>query len=396
MEKTKIVRIITRMNVGGPAIQAALLQGGLDERNFSSILITGPVTENEGDMSYLAAESGFKPLVIRELKRELDIVKDVICFFKLYGIIKKERPDIVHTHMAKAGTLGRLAAKFAGVPVIIHTYHGHVFHSYFSRFKTRAILLIERIMARFTDKIIVISRRQEADISSYLKLKDGSKLALIPLGLDLNRFMEGNKEEARDRVRRELRIPGEAIVVGTVGRLTAVKNHKMFLEAAGEIKKKFTDRGIKFLIVGDGELRGELTALSGLLGLYDDTIFTGWRKDMDSVYSAMDIVALTSLNEGTPVTLIEALANARPVIATDVGGVRDVAEDGKSGYIVPKDDVSAFAEAASALIEHKDKRDSFSLYGRNSVREKHSKGKLIKSIEELYLNESERKRRLSI
>jgi len=393
MEKNKVVRIITRMNIGGPAIQAVLLCTGINMEGFSSVLITGSVGTEEGDMGYLAAESGIELVVVPELRRELNILGDIISFFKLYGIIKREKPDIVHTHMAKAGTLGRLAARLAGVPVIIHTYHGHVFHSYFSGLKTAFFLAIERMLVGFTDKIIVISERQKDEIKHYLRLKDENKLILIPLGFELDRFLRGNREDLRNRMREKWRIPKEAIVVGTVGRLTSVKNHKMFLKAAGEIKKTFTDKDVRFLIVGDGELRKALTTLSDSLGLYKDVIFTGWRKDMDSVYSAMDIVALASLNEGTPVSLIEALANAKPVVATDVGGVRDVAEDGKSGYIVPKNDIKAFAEAISALIRDKDKRDVFSAYGRNFIKERHSKERLIRDIEDLYHEESRRKGR---
>lgn len=392
MGTIKVLRIITRMNIGGPAIQAALLSAGLNKEKFSSLLMTGSVGKAEGDMSYLAAESGVEPFVLSSLQRELNLWKDIESFFKIYNFITRERPDIVHTHMAKAGAIGRLAAKLAGTPVIIHTYHGHIFHSYFSSARSRLFLLIEKILAAITDRIISISEKQKSEIGEYLNLNDG-KFEIIPLGFDLAKFLADENKDAAHRLKEELKIPEDAIVIGTVGRLTAVKNQRMFIEAASNLKKRFQDKKIIFLIVGDGELREALITFSNSLGLYKDVIFAGWRKDMDSVYSAMDIVGLTSLNEGTPVALIEALANAKPVVATDVGGVRDVLEDGKSALVVPKGDVAAFTEAVSKLIEDKEKRDEFSRFGRNFIREKYSKDKLIKSIENLYIEELRRKGR---
>jgi len=379
------------MNIGGPAIQVALLSAGLNKEKFYSLVMTGTIGKGEGDMSYLLTKDSAGSLVIPELQREPNIVKDIISFYKLCRLIKKEKPDIVHTHTAKAGTIGRLAATLTGVPLIIHTFHGHVFHSYFNPFKTNLFILIERILARCTDKIIVISERQKDEIKRYLKLNNEHKLALIPLGFDLDRFLGSEKEDRGDRLREELNIPKEAIVIGAVGRLTAIKNYKMFLEVAKEIKKKNPNVIVKFLIVGDGELKGELVALSDKLGIKEDTIFTSWRKDIDSVYRAIDIVILTSLNEGTPVSLIEALASGKPVVATDVGGVRDVVENGKFGFVVSLDDVDAFSKAVSSLINDREKKENFGLRGRDFVKKRYSKESLISAIETLYSSELERK-----
>ena len=386
MEKIKVVRIITRMNVGGPAIQAALLSAGLDKQRFSCTLITGRVLSNESDMSYLAKELGVEPLVISELHKGSNLVDDFIGFRKLYKFLKREKPDVMHTHGAKAGALGRLAARLTGVPVVIHTFHGHMFHSYYNRLKTKYFLLIERLLVKITDKIVVISRRQEEEIKRYLNLKDTGKLHLIPLGFGLDIFLNADTGDKGDKIRREKNIPREAVVVGAAGRLTAIKNYSMLIKAAKEVKKKNSDRIVKFLIAGHGDLKEELNALAGRLGIQEDVIFTGEikRKDIDSLYRAMDIVALTSLNEGTPVSLIEALASAKPVVATDVGGVRDIVEDGKSGFIVPSNDINAFSEATSILINDEKKRNEFGLRGRDFVKERHSKDKLIKAIENLY------------
>jgi glycosyltransferase involved in cell wall biosynthesis len=391
MEKIKVLRIITRMNIGGPAIQAALLSAGLDKEMFSSALITGQVSSGEGDMSYLAKESGVEPLVISELRREVNIINDLISFYKLYRFVKKEKPDVVHTHMAKAGTIGRLAARLTGVPLVIHTFHGHIFHSYFNSSKTRFFLLIERLLARVTDKIIVISEEQKDEIKRFLKLKSDNKLTLIPLGFELNEFLKDDNGNNVDKLREELNIPKEAAVIGIIGRLTAIKNHKMFLEVAKEVKRKDSPKKIKFLIIGDGEMKDELIALSSKSGIREDVIFAGWRKDMDLVYKAMDIVTLTSLNEGTPVSLIEALASGRTVVATDVGGVRDIVENGKSGFIVPSNDIDAFSEATSRLLNDVKKRKEFGLYGRDFIKGKYSKDKLVDTIENFYCRELHQK-----
>ena len=397
MKKIKVVRIITRMNTGGPAIHVSLLSGGLDKNVFSSTLITGRVSKGERDMTYLAKEFGVEPLIIPELHRELDIINDIISFFKLYKFIKKEKPDIVHTHSSKVGVIGRIAARLLGVPVVIHTIHGHVFHSYFSKPKTKIVVLIESLLAKITDRIVAISETLKKELKEYLGLKDDSKLALIPLGFNLEEFLKNDKDDKGDELRRELGIDKEAVIVGAVGRLAAIKNRKMFLYAAKEIKKRNPGKDIKFLIVGDGELKKELMDLRDRLGIREDVIFAGWKKykNMDLVYKAMDIVTLTSLNEGTTVSAIEALAGTRPVVTTDAGGLKDVVEDNKSGFVVPLNDVEAFSKAVSILINDKAKRDEFGLYGRDFVKERYCKERLIKDIENLYSREL-RKKQLKI
>ncbi|MDP3789290.1 MAG: glycosyltransferase family 4 protein, partial [Candidatus Omnitrophota bacterium] len=298
-------------------------------------------------------------------------------------------PQIVHTHTAKAGSIGRLAAKAAGVPVIVHTFHGHVFHSYFSPSKTNLFLAIERMLASITDKIITISEKQKDEIRQYLRLGADDKLVLIPLGFDLQKFLTDKDESA---LRSELDIPKNAAVIGIVGRLTAIKDHATFLKAAKEIKARNAGKVIKFIIVGGGELKDSLMKSAAGLGLKDDVIFTGWRRDIDALYRVMDIVALTSLNEGTPVSVIEALASAKPVVTTDVGGVRDIVEDGKSGFIVKTGDINAFAGAVTTLLTDKDKREKFGIYGREYILKKHSKERLVNSIIDLYNSELKRKK----
>lgn len=386
--KIKVLRIITRLNIGGPARQAVLLSSELAKENFDCVLVAGSLSSSEGDMGYIADESGVRPIVIPAIGRELSLWNDLAAFFKIYNIIRKERPQIVHTHTAKAGAVGRIAAKTAGVPVIIHTFHGHVFHGYFNAAKTKFFIGVEKMLARFTDKIVTVSEKQKKEIKDYLSIKDDGKIALIPLGFDLDRFIADKNCAA---LAKELNLPKDAVVVGIVGRLTGVKNHEMFITAAKEIKMMNPCRVVKFIIVGDGELKADLMRLARDIGIYDDCIFTGWRRDMDALYEIMDIVTLTSLNEGTPVSIIEALASARPVVVTDAGGIRDIVEDGKSGFIVPLRDIGAFARAVTVLLKDEGKRKRFGVYGRQFTRERHSKERIVGSIKNLYINELNRK-----
>ncbi len=382
-EKLKILRIIARLNVGGPAIHAILLTQALNNERFESILVTGQVGKAEKDMIYLAKEKGVRPVIIPELGRQISPIKDVLALCKIFMLIKREKPDIVHTHTAKAGALGRVAAVLAGVPVRIHTFHGHIFESYFNKFYIVLFLLIERILALFTKFIVVVSQAQKKEIGEHYKITGPGKIKVIPLGLELEKLFPINT--CTGKLRKELGLGEDVIVVGIVGRLVPVKNHKMFLDAAnllpGLLRDKFK---IKYLIVGDGEERASLEEYAKKLGLGNDTIFCGWREDMAGIYSDLDIVGLTSFNEGTPVALIEALAAGRPVIATDVGGVADVVKDGINGYLIASGDARAFALRLADLVKDTGKRSEFGLNGRRMVREIFSKERLVRDIAGLY------------
>ncbi len=327
----KIVRIIARLNVGGPARHVIWLTKALQGEKFQSVLVTGTVPDGEEDMSYFAYENGVTPVVIPEMSRELSI-RDLVSFIKIYKILLREKPDIIHTHTAKAGTLGRLAGffykwlswkLFIGKPrkvKLIHTYHGHIFHGYYGQLKTKFFLLIEKTLAFFaTDKIVVISDKQFEEIHEKFGVGCGSQFVVIPLGIDLQPFLDVKKEGKE--FRREIRVKDDEILVGIVGRLTEIKNHKFFLRVAKLCHEK--NRKVKFVIIGEGHLRAELEQLVNELGIHDSVIFVGNRKDI-SFYGGLDVVALTSLNEGTPLSLIEAMASGVPVISTMVGGVVDL------------------------------------------------------------------------
>ena len=359
----RILRIIARLNVGGPALQAISLTSELSSERYESMLVCGNVSPHEGDMGYLAAEKGVQPFAVPELGREISLVDDWKAFLAIRKIIGRFKPHIIHTHTAKAGTLGRLAALSVNMHLktkyrirTVHTFHGHVFHSYFNMFKTFVFIWIERLLAKFTDRIIVISELQRRDICDRFRIAKRDKVSVIQLGFDLSGF--NDCEKYRSIVRQEY-LAGETketFLVGAIGRLTAIKNHSLLLKALKCIDDQDKEESFRFLIVGDGELREDLIQESSELGLRDKVVFVEWQRDMPPIYGALDALAITSKNEGTPVTLIEAMASGTPVVATDVGGVRDLLggdereihsgfQLAKNGILVPPEDPKTLADA---------------------------------------------------
>lgn len=319
-EPIRILRIIARLNIGGPAIQAVTLSDLLSRGRFRTRLVCGQVGAHEGDMSYLATSRNVGPLVLPSLGREISALDDLRSFSELRKVIGEFHPHIIHTHTAKAGTLGRLAGisvnaqRIFGRKIrLVHTFHGHVFHSYFSPLKTRVFMAIERFLARFTDRIIVISATQKKDICDRYRITDSHRVQVVPLGFDLSGFERLGPP------------PSQGVFsVGIVGRLAPVKNHRMLFDAVRILKERGEDQAFRFFVVGDGELREALTKEAAALGIEKSVAFSGWQREMPDVYRNLDAVVLTSFNEGTPVSLIEAMAAARPVLATEVGGVGDL------------------------------------------------------------------------
>ncbi|MDX6559864.1 MAG: hypothetical protein QOF72_2913 [Blastocatellia bacterium] len=403
----KVLRIIARLNVGGPARHVVWLTEGLKADGYETLLVAGVVPPGEDDMSYVAAASGVQPLTLPEMSREIS-VKDAVTIWKLFRLMQRERPDIVHTHTAKAGTVGRLAGMmYSRLPLaagktrrcyFVHTYHGHVFHSYYGKFKTSLFLTIEKFLARFaTDRIVVISEQQRTEISEVFQVGRREQFAVIPLGLDLNIYAAWR--ERRPRLRAELKINDEEILIGIVGRVTEIKNHRLLLEAAALLKKTVGSKA-RFVIIGDGNLRRDLEQQAKALGLENDVLFLGTRNDPEDFYPALDIVALTSLNEGTPLTLIEAMANARPVVATAVGGVVDLlgAPVGpeaspqetpgyqlcRRGVSVASGDAQGFARGLARLIDDPALRDDLGRIGLEFVTQNYAKERLLKDMADLY------------
>ncbi len=346
-EPIRILRIIARLNVGGPAIHVTLLTEKLCAPDYKSTLVCGTIDDDEGDMQYYAEAHGVEPIVMPELGRALNPLRDLMTIWKLYRLIRRIKPDVVHTHTAKAGFVGRTAAWLAGVPVIVHTFHGHVFRGYFSPLKTSLFINIERVTARMSDTVITLTEGLRRELADEYHITRRSHITVLPLGLDLAPFAA--VERKNGAFRQSYGIPDDAPLIGIVGRLVPVKNHRLFLDAAARIKAQLPEA--RFVIVGDGALHAEIEAQVEALGLCDSVTFTGWLRDVAPVYADLDALVISSLNEGTPVSVIEALAARCPVVATAVGGLPDLLDQGKLGALVPSDDADALAAALLDLLE---------------------------------------------
>lgn len=396
-KQIKIARIIARLNVGGPARQVIWLTKELQNSEFQCTLITGSVPDSEENMEYFAAENNVHPVFIKEMSRELSL-NDLKSLWKLYRQFVKIHPDIIHTHTAKAGTIGRIAGfiyrwlHWKNVKVI-HTFHGHVFHSYYGNLKTKIFLMIEKVLARFaTDKIIVISRQQKQEINKTFRVGREKQFLVIPLGIDLSMFT--NLDKNREKFRKEINASDNEIVVGIIGRLTEVKNHNLFMRAVKLIKENADFAKIKFVIIGDGHLKKELETFARQTDIKEQIIFLGNRNDADVFYAGLDVVVLTSLNEGTPLTLIEAMASKNPVISTKVGGVVDLLgkqiEDKKNfaiyerGLGINSDDAQGLMQAILYLYKNHNLRTELSKKGEEFVGNNYDKARLISDIKKLY------------
>jgi glycosyltransferase involved in cell wall biosynthesis len=398
----RILRIIARLNVGGPAIQAISLTSELSSDNYQSMLVCGNVSSYEGDMAYLAAERGVQPLAVPELGREISMVNDWKAFLALRKIIKRFKPHIIHTHTAKAGTLGRLAALSVNLSFraktrirVVHTFHGHIFHSYFNLLKTFIFIQIERLLAKFTDRIVAISELQKKDICDRFRVAKRDKVSVIQLGFDLSGFNDCEKYRKIVRQKYLAYELKETFLVGAIGRLTLVKNHSLLLNALKCINDQGKGDSFKFLIVGDGELRTDLINEALDLGVRDKVIFVGWQRDIPPIYGALDAVVITSKNEGTPVTLIEAMASGKPIVATDVGGVRDLLggskrethgafEVARNGILVPPGDAKTFADALLFIQENREICARMVSNSKDFAVEQYSIKRLLDDIKSLY------------
>lgn len=402
----KILRIIARLNVGGPARHVVLQTKDLQDDEFQSWLIAGSVPEGEEGMNYLADESGVKPIYISEMSRELS-PKDVVSLFKIYREIRRIRPDILHTHTAKAGTVGRIAGliyrwltwrTFIGKPrplKVVHTFHGHVFHSYYGWLKTRLFIAIETLLAMTaTDKIIVISDQQFDEIHKKFGIGRARQFETIPLGIDLRPFKDS--VAVRKDFRKEIGAREDEFLVGFVGRLTEIKNLSLLLKAARVFNTNCFNGlpRVKFLIVGDGHMRAGLEAEASDLGLDGRVVFLGNRTDTEVVYSGLDAVALTSLNEGTPLSLIEAMASGRAVISTAVGGVVDLlgtAREEIDGFAIyergvgtESNSVEGFANGLAHLVKNEQLRLDMGCRAKEFVVANYSKDRLVGDTKRLY------------
>ena len=385
----KILRIINRFNLGGPTYNAAYLTKYL-EPDYETLLIGGQHDESEKSSMHILDNLGLKPIIIPEMQRSLNPYKDQIAFKKIQNIIKEFKPDIVHTHAAKAGALGRRAAYKMGVNQIYHTFHGHVFHSYFGNFKTRIFKEIEKNLAKKSTKIIAISEIQKSELSKIHKICPENKIEVIPLGFDLERF-NTDKDSKRKEFRKKWNLKENEIAIGIIGRLVPIKNHKFFIDAIQEVLKN-SKVPIRAFIVGDGEEKQNIINYIKNKNLdfslnYNPATFhlTSWIKEIDRVNSGMDIICLTSLNEGTPVSLIEAQASGKPIVSTKTGGIENIVLENKTALLSEKNDLHSFSKNLLSLVNDSNKRKLFSKFGLEKSKDFHY-DQLVNNIINLYEN----------
>jgi glycosyltransferase involved in cell wall biosynthesis len=350
----RIVRIIARLNIGGPAIQAITLSNRLETLGYRTTLVRGREEPEEGNMDYLADELGVRPVLVPSLRRNPGL-HDLRALIALTGTIRREQPHIVHTHAAKGGTLGRLAALAAGIggrgrPILIHTYHGHSLTGYFSPRIAAIYRQIERLLARHTDLLIAVSNEVRDELVD-IGVAPADRFEVIPLGFDLTPFevTATERNRSRQRLRDELDIPGDEQLVTLIARLVPVKRVDRFLRVALSLAAQRP--GLHFLVVGDGDLREQLQASREAVDLDGRLTWAGFRRDIPDVCFASDAVVLTSDNEGTPVSLIEARAAGTPVVATRVGGVASVVRDPTGGHVVDPSDEQAMVTAVARVLD---------------------------------------------
>jgi glycosyltransferase involved in cell wall biosynthesis len=374
--------VIARLNMGGPALHVAYLSAGLAERGYETTLVAGSLARGEGSMAYVAEGLGVEVVRLDALSREISPIRDALSILRLARLIREQRPRILHTHTAKAGTVGRLAALLAGdarPEVVVHTFHGHVLRGYFGPLKSGAFRLLERLLARVTTRLIAVSPQVRDDLVA-LGVAPPEKFSVVRLGIELAERLETAEEGLDARAR--LGIGAERFVVGWVGRMTGVKRTDDVLEALRLLRERGVDAVL--LMVGDGPDRDHVEQRASELGIVRHCLFLGYQEDVSGWYRAFDAMILPSANEGTPVVAIEALAAGCPVVATSVGGVPDVVREGVDGFLVPMGDTEALAERLARLAEDPALRARMGAAGRESVPARYAVGRLVGDIDELY------------
>lgn len=373
----RVLRLFSRLNIGGPSVHVILLTAGLRDRGYETRLVIGQEEAREGNLLGLAEERGVSCIQLAGLGREIRLLGDLRALLALRRLIREFRPAIVHTHTAKAGVLGRLAARLAGVPVVVHTYHGHVLRGYFGPFKTAFFRSTERLLGPMSDALLAVSEAVKQDLVG-LGVAPASKIRVVPLGLDLEPL---TRALPRGILRREAAIPEDAPLVGVVGRLVPIKDIGTFMEAATLVHNSFPSS--RFAVIGDGRERALLEERVAKLGLSGTVRFFGWRRDMGAVYGDLEVVVNSSRNEGTPVSLIEALAAGRAVVATRVGGTPDLLGDDR-GLLVPPGDPAALAAAILECLQDPAAAAARARAGQRHVLRHHAVGRLIADMDGLY------------
>jgi glycosyltransferase involved in cell wall biosynthesis len=382
-QRVKILRVIARLNMGGPALHVAYLTEGLTKRGYDTTLVSGSLARGEDSMAFVADAHGVEIVRIDELGREISPLRDLLATIRLARLIRKERPQILHTHTAKAGTVGRVAALLAGSrkpPIVVHTFHGHVLRGYFGPVRTLLFRLLERWLAAGTTALVAVSPQVRDDLVA-LGVAPREQFVVIRLGIELDERVAAD-QNGRGESRRYLGIPGDRFTVGWIGRMTAVKRTDDVLVAF----KRLRDDGVDAVLcmVGDGPDRMQLEQRAHDLGLARDTVFLGYQEDVAPFYAAFDALVLPSGNEGTPVSVIEALAAELPVVATRVGGVADVVQDGEDGFLVAAGATDDLADRLALLARDPALRARMGKHGRERVLPRYAVERLVEDVDELY------------
>jgi glycosyltransferase involved in cell wall biosynthesis len=394
-DRIKILRVIARLNMGGPALHVAYLTAGLRERGYDTTLVAGSLARGEDSMAFVADARDVEIVRIDELGREISPLRDLVATVRLARLIRRERPAILHTHTAKAGTVGRVAAVLAGrhgPPIVVHTFHGHVLRGYFGPLRSRFFRLLERWLATHTTALIAVSPQVRDDLVA-LGVAPRERFVVIRLGVELGERV-APAQTGRAESRRYLGIGADRFAVGWIGRMTAVKRTDDVLVAF----KQLRDDGVDAVLcmVGDGPDRPQLERRAHELGVMRDTVFLGYQEDVGPFYSAFDALVLPSSNEGTPVSAIEALAAGRPVVATRVGGVPDVVQEGEDGFLVEPGATDDLAERLAQLARDPALRERMGAAGRARVLPRYAVERLVDDVDRLYrslLSEADVRRR---
>lgn len=386
----RILRLINRFNLGGPTYNVAYLSKYLAP-GFETLLAGGDKDESEGSSEYIVRQLGLEPVIIPEMRRAINLRDDRAAYLKIKKLIQDFRPDIVHTHASKAGTLGRLAASACNVPVVVHTFHGHVFHSYFGKAQTEFYKRIERYLAKRSTAIVAISEKQKYELAVEHRICNEDKIAVVPLGFDLHRFHD-DSGNLRQAFRHEWKLRDDEVALVILGRLVPVKNHSLFLQALRQVME-LRKQPVRAFVVGDGELRAALEAQARELGFSvavsadeapADITFTSWIRDAERVLAGADIVCLSSWNEGTPVSLIEAQAAGKPVVSTRVGGVENVVDENVTGLLSATGDAEGFAGNLLRLVNEPSLRTAMGHKGRPHVEQRYHYTRLANDMAALY------------
>jgi glycosyltransferase involved in cell wall biosynthesis len=396
----RVLRILNRLAVGGPVLNATYLTKYMSPE-FDTLLVVGEKEDHEKSAEYLARQLDINYVTIPGMGRSLNPASDYFAYRDLKKLIKSYKPDIVHTHAAKPGALGRLAASASNVKGIVHTFHGHVFHSYFNSVKTNLFINTERFLSRRSDIIIAISEQQRRELLHDFKIAPEEKFRVVPLGFDLDRFQQ-QQEEKRKKFRTEFNVAEDEIAIGIIGRLVPIKNHYLFLKA---IKYVFdnSNKKVKAFIIGDGESRQDLENVAREVSIPFSTqndaehnhplVFTSWRSDVDTINAGLDIVCLTSFNEGTPVSLIEAQAANKPIVSTKVGGIADIVVEGETALLAEVQNADLFSKHLLTLVEDEGLRQRLGRTGRSHVLQRFGYQRLVSDMSQLYNELLERKKK---